>query len=66
MVQEVALLEREFWSGSGGFAPTEISREERRKGHFPLHHHSPGSAVQLLPTALEAAELPERKGRHFP
>ena len=63
MMQEVALLERGFWSGSDGFAPAEISTEVRRKGHLSLHHHSLGSTAQLLLTALEAAELPERKGR---
>lgn len=64
MMWEVTLLESAFWSGSDGFPPTEIFTEVRRKGHLSLHHHSPGSAVQLLPTALDAAKLPERKGRH--
>lgn len=59
----MALLERGFRSGSGGFAPAEVSAEVRGKGHLSPHHPAPGPAAQLLPTALGAAELPERKGR---
>lgn len=58
------LLERESWSGSSGFAPSEISRNVRRKGHISFHHHSPGSAAQLLPTASRTAELSWQNGRY--
>lgn len=45
-MQEVALLERGFWSGFDKFAPDEISTDMRRKGHLSLHCHSPSSAAQ--------------------
>lgn len=62
-MQEVVLLERSFWSVLDGFAAAEISTEVRRMGHLSLHHHSPGSTARFLLTSLEAAELPEKKGR---